>query len=605
MTTLRIVENNQVIRITGLATTVTPDPLTANAWTPSSGVGTLTGDLVITGLLIGGSSPFRIESKQSTLSGAAFQLAAQLNITGQLLELINDGTAAPVTVWSVDGQGITYLGNLDDAAEPAAGTPGRMYWNTDQVKLRVDNGTNWVDVDGGGGISDPITVDGWTPSSGIGTFTGVFQYPEQAEPALSPAGSARVYFDSTSKTLQLSEDGSAYAPIGGGGISDPITVNGWTPASGTATITGNIVGTAFTDVGGIAAPALSPAGKARLYFDSTSNTLKLSEDGGAFADIGGDFLPLAGGTLTGDLFMDAGADIRSALGDARVEMRAGAIDSGMDLTSDANDSATARGFRFHADNLDKDTFTAGALHTAWTDSAGDRIFALGPDGQLIGGNPTGAAAIQPMRFLSRAPSGKGFIFDTEAAVGSNLAEFQKQGVALFRINTNGGIQMGSNAVFLSADAGGIMNLTAGASGKYLFRGVSGRVFMAASAGSWEFDSRETDSASAQGFIFLTANLDKDSFTAGALHTDWLDAGADSIMTLTPAGDLMILGDLDHDGSNVGFYGTAPAPQSAAYTRNAAVVEDRTLLASASATTINNNNVLAALIADLKAVGLLA
>lgn len=39
-----------------------------------------------------------------------------------------------------------------------------------------------------------------------------------------------------------------------------------------------------------------------------------------------------------------------------------------------------------------------------------------------------------------------------------------------------------------------------------------------------------------------------------------------------------------------------------YTRNATIVEDRTLLASASATTINNNNVLAALIADLTARG---
>jgi hypothetical protein len=34
-----------------------------------------------------------------------------------------------------------------------------------------------------------------------------------------------------------------------------------------------------------------------------------------------------------------------------------------------------------------------------------------------------------------------------------------------------------------------------------------------------------------------------------------------------------------------------------------VVEDRTLLASASATNVNNNNVLAALIADLQAVGI--
>ena len=45
-------------------------------------------------------------------------------------------------------------------------------------------------------------------------------------------------------------------------------------------------------------------------------------------------------------------------------------------------------------------------------------------------------------------------------------------------------------------------------------------------------------------------------------------------------------------------------KSAAYTRNATIVEDRTLLASASATTINNNNVLAALIADLQGNNLL-
>lgn len=43
----------------------------------------------------------------------------------------------------------------------------------------------------------------------------------------------------------------------------------------------------------------------------------------------------------------------------------------------------------------------------------------------------------------------------------------------------------------------------------------------------------------------------------------------------------------------------------AFTRNATIVEDRTLLASASATTLNNNNVLAALIADLQQKGIIA
>ncbi|HHH29054.1 MAG TPA: hypothetical protein ENK57_12020 [Polyangiaceae bacterium] len=45
-------------------------------------------------------------------------------------------------------------------------------------------------------------------------------------------------------------------------------------------------------------------------------------------------------------------------------------------------------------------------------------------------------------------------------------------------------------------------------------------------------------------------------------------------------------------------------QSAAFTRNATIVEDRTLLASASATVTNNNNVLAALISDLQTIGIL-
>jgi hypothetical protein len=82
------------------------------------------------------------------------------------------------------------------------------------------------------------------------------------------------------------------------------------------------------------------------------------------------------------------------------------------------------------------------------------------------------------------------------------------------------------------------------------------------------------------------------YSAGASALNWFE------------GDVEINGDLDHDGSNIGFYGTAPAAQSAAYTRNATVVESRTLLASASATTTNNNNVLAALIADLQNIGIL-
>lgn len=69
-------------------------------------------------------------------------------------------------------------------------------------------------------------------------------------------------------------------------------------------------------------------------------------------------------------------------------------------------------------------------------------------------------------------------------------------------------------------------------------------------------------------------------------------------------ELEINGALNHDGSTVGFYGVTPAARPSAYTRDATIVEDRTLLASASASAGNNNNVLAALIADLTTLGIL-
>jgi hypothetical protein len=53
--------------------------------------------------------------------------------------------------------------------------------------------------------------------------------------------------------------------------------------------------TTFEEVTGIAAPALSPAGSGRIYFDSTSNTFKVSQNAGAYVDmVGGGGVTLDG-----------------------------------------------------------------------------------------------------------------------------------------------------------------------------------------------------------------------------------------------------------------------------------------------------------------------
>ena len=67
------------------------------------------------------------------------------------------------------------------------------------------------------------------------------------------------------------------------------------------------------------------------------------------------------------------------------------------------------------------------------------------------------------------------------------------------------------------------------------------------------------------------------------------------------GKVEVDGDLDHDGTNVGFYGVAPAARSAAYTPTN-VTTDRAY--DANATTLNEiADVLGTLIADLQSVGL--
>lgn len=74
--------------------------------------------------------------------------------------------------------------------------------------------------------------------------------------------------------------------------------------------------------------------------------------------------------------------------------------------------------------------------------------------------------------------------------------------------------------------------------------------------------------------------------------------------LIDSGTVRLDGDLEHNGSNIGFYGATPVAQSSAYSRAATISESRSLLSSVSATTTNNNNVLAAIIADLQSLGLI-
>lgn len=148
------------------------------------------------------------------------------------------------------------------------------------------------------------------------------------------------------------------------------------------------------------------------------------------------------------------------------------------------------------------------------------------------------------------------------------------------------------------------NITFGGSGSSLNRiqTISGGSISINNGDTMFFVSDEADGAT--GIMFdWNQTAGGGMSTAGSLVARFRNNSV-VVFSIDKDGDTLIAGDLNHDGAGVGFYGTAPAAQSSAYTRNATIVEDRTLLASASATATNNNNVLAALVADLQAIGIL-
>jgi len=100
---------------------------------------------------------------------------------------------------------------------------------------------------------------------------------------------------------------------------------------------------------------------------------------------------------------------------------------------------------------------------------------------------------------------------------------------------------------------------------------------------------------AGGHYFRDAAINISSQTDGHM-----DLAADISIDLNST--IVISGDIDHDGSNVGFFGTAPAAQPAAYTPTN-VSTDRSY--DANATTLDEiSDVLGTLIADLQSLGLI-
>ena len=161
----------------------------------------------------------------------------------------------------------------------------------------------------------------------------------------------------------------------------------------------------------------------------------------------------------------------------------------------------------------------------------------------------------------------------------------------------------ANLLFRNAADSGYISLFAGS-------------FVAANTSQVVWDGRSRMQSPSDGNIMLSDTATTDfgllqfggttsSFPAWKRVTTGLAArlADDSADADLSAKDVQVTGDLNHDGSGVGFYGTAPAAQSAAYTPSN-VSADRAYDADTVAIA-ELADVVGTLIADLQATGLIA
>ncbi len=496
---------------------------------------------------------------------------------------------------------------------------------------------------------------------------------------------------------------------------------------------GNIISEkGFFELSGQAAPALSPAGKMRLYFDSGINKLLLSENGGAYADImdgSGNVVGPASATdnalvrfnaTTGKLIqnslvtvddlgnLSANATVGPHLiGNFRINLDiiarvgGGQIDFGngspFEFTSDESDSASAVAFDFNI-------LTGGGLSTAGAklvtvrnnnveklsiDKDGNVVTLGGVTatgnieslsgfmrvGGLLMGNVAGqisssvttASSIQVQNATTNnlfsnvadSASAVGWVINnstTLSTVGAKLLSVKNNTVEKLFIDKDGLAQWTSSAAEISI--GGISNIlvyravsghdfrtdTGGGSSGIVFfsqaigtfyRGTAGSAFFLLGSGlgavdadvEWlrfgpdntvfnlvrgqpfimtgthfmlnKIDAIEVD-AQLEDSRILRFRAAYDSDPTGGFTAADFDAVVQHIMLTGGATPTSQLDFLVNGANRLSLPSVAPPT----YTRNATIVTDRTLLASASATVTNNNNVLAALIEDLQARNLI-
>ena len=225
------------------------------------------------------------------------------------------GTASPVSLLTITAtpaaSNVTGLASIGEGG--FAGSGGNFAGSANGTEIAVNSSSsfagNLIDLQKGGTSKFAVTNSGAvTATSFAGDGSGLTNIGSSAVNWSVP-GTIGATTANTGKFTTLTSTGAA--TLNSLGVTANETISGTFAVTGASTLAAvtatNVASSGKLTLTATPAPAVSSAGQGVVYFDSTSNTFQVSQNGSSFsplattASVSAGYLPLAGGTLTGAL----------------------------------------------------------------------------------------------------------------------------------------------------------------------------------------------------------------------------------------------------------------------------------------------------------------